>query len=499
MDHSTEHHSSPTSEKLAVFHAAGELIQEKLPTLLRRVLRDTSDHEQWDLDDKEKQKFLKLLDDKERIVVSSFMFQLKQNLDHFEKSGATHLRIVPRAETNKNQGLYSSFNESLMQRLSDIIGRPPIPLTENPVHLFNLKHFWNYAIDSLFLGDTERAILSKAFEQQFLPKLGVFYRALDRHLFKAGILSDIPVARLNLRNPDDYADTVNSSLGNIGEHFSQLIHEKRKEQAAAEEKSRKLEEMHLKIKSHLEENRSKLDNRQAYFFDNLWLPYLAAIALDEGTSSLAWENAINQMDLFYLSIQPCASRFEVRQMVESWEPARKAVQAVFDKLSATTHQKQVLSDFYERSFEHVLNGSVEQAAQSIRASRPLSAQSVICREAEEFKRLFEDFQMPASNEMLDQIAPLSPQQIQLPSSEELHEGDWAEMKQPRTKRKLMIKLAWKANDLSKYIFVDRSGKRVCELDHAAVAEKLDNGDISPINQVGMRAANQNLSTLRSLG
>ena len=499
MDHSTEHQATATSEKLAVYRTTCELIHELLPTLLRRTLRDTSDHEQWNLDDKEKQKFLKILDDKERIVISSFMFQLKQSIDSFEKSGANHLRIVPRAESSNNHGLFAFFNESLMQRLSDIIGRPAIPLTENPVHLFNLKQFWNYAIDSLFLGSTERAILNEAFEQRFIPKLGTFYRAIDKHLFEANILADMPVARINLRNPADYSDPVNSSLGNIGESFSQLIFEKREEQAAAEEESRKLEEMHQKIKSHLEESRNKLDRRQAYFFDNLWLPYLAAIALDEGTSSKAWEKAITQLDQFYKSIQPCASRFEVRQMVESWEPARQSVAEVFEKLSATSHQKEVLSDFYERSFENVLNGSVEQAAMAIRGSRPLSAQSVICREADEFKSLFENFKMPASTEMLEQIAPSSPQPEKIAINVEIDEGDWAEMTQPRTKRKLRIKLAWKANDLSKYIFVERSGKRVCELDHAALLEKVENGDITPIDRAALREANQNMSTLRSLG
>ncbi len=498
MDHSTDHQTTPPSEKLAVYRSTCELIQELLPTLLRRTLRDTTDHEQWDLDDKEKQKFLKLLDNKERIVISSFMFQLKQSLEGFEKSGANHLRIVPRAETSNNHGLFAFFNESLMQRLSDIIGRPAIPLTENPVHLFNLKQFWNYAIDSLFLGSTERAILNEAFEQRFIPRLGSFYRAMDKHLFEANILADIPVARINLRDPADYSDPVDSSLGYIGEIFSQLINQKREEKAAAEEKSRKLEEMHLTIKNHLEETRNKLDKRQAYFFDNLWLPYLAAIALDEGTGSKTWDKAINQLDQFYKSIQPCASRFEVRQMIESWEPARQAVAEVFDKLSASSHQKQVLSDFYERSFENVLNGSVEQAAMAIRGSRPLSAQSVICREAEEFKSLFENFKMPASTEMLEKIAPLSPQQEAIAITVDINEGDWAEMTQPRTKRKLRIKLAWKANDLSKYIFVERSGKRVCELDHAALLEKLDNGDITPIDQAALREANQNLSTLRSL-
>ena len=81
---------------------------------------------------------------------------------------------------------------------------------------------------------------------------------------------------------------------------------------------------------------------------------------------------------------------------------------------------------------------------------------------------------------------------------ELREGDWAEMVTPRSARKMLIKLAWKAGDLSKYIFVDRSGKRVCELNDAELRKKMASGEIQAINQTGSRSANQNLSTLKRL-
>ena len=114
MDYSTEHKSGQPSEKQAVFSSASKLIRHQCPDLLKRVLRNASTHDEWPLSDKDKQKLLQLLEEKERIVVSSFMFHLQKNLDSFEKSGASPLRVVPRVDSSQNTGIYAQFNESLM-------------------------------------------------------------------------------------------------------------------------------------------------------------------------------------------------------------------------------------------------------------------------------------------------------------------------------------------------------------------------------------------------
>jgi len=41
-----------------------------------------------------------------------------------------------------------------------------------------------------------------------------------------------------------------------------------------------------------------------------------------------------------------------------------------------------------------------------------------------------------------------------------------------------VKLAWKAEDSSLFIFVDRDGKRVCEIDASSLSEKFESGEIS---------------------
>jgi hypothetical protein len=42
-------------------------------------------------------------------------------------------------------------------------------------------------------------------------------------------------------------------------------------------------------------------------------------------------------------------------------------------------------------------------------------------------------------------------------------------------------VAWKSEDASLFIFVDRDGKRICEVDAAKLAEQFESGDVSLID------------------
>jgi uncharacterized protein YaeQ len=60
-------------------------------------------------------------------------------------------------------------------------------------------------------------------------------------------------------------------------------------------------------------------------------------------------------------------------------------------------------------------------------------------------------------------------------------GDWLNIKQGQERK--LAKLAWKAEDSSLFIFVDRDGKRISEIDAETLAQQIETGDIS-FNDVG---------------
>ena len=44
--------------------------------------------------------------------------------------------------------------------------------------------------------------------------------------------------------------------------------------------------------------------------------------------------------------------------------------------------------------------------------------------------------------------------------------------------KILAKLAWKAEDSSLLIFVDRDGTRICEIDAVKLSEQFESGEVS---------------------
>jgi len=61
-------------------------------------------------------------------------------------------------------------------------------------------------------------------------------------------------------------------------------------------------------------------------------------------------------------------------------------------------------------------------------------------------------------------------------AEALKPGDWVDLRKGSEHKP--VKLAWKAEDSSLFIFVDREGTRVCEVDAHELAEQFASGEVS---------------------
>ena len=58
----------------------------------------------------------------------------------------------------------------------------------------------------------------------------------------------------------------------------------------------------------------------------------------------------------------------------------------------------------------------------------------------------------------------------------LRVGHWVYFKP--AKEKTLGKLAWKSEESTLFIFVDRAGKRICEIDAGELAQKFESGEVS---------------------
>jgi hypothetical protein len=129
-------------------------------------------------------------------------------------------------------------------------------------------------------------------------------------------------------------------------------------------------------------------------------------------------------------------------------------------------------------------------------TRSLAVQSFApYSESDDFSAMMQTGRFQITAEMLEALNP-DKDPLQPASVDSLNKGDWVEIHQD--KETIKAKLAWKAEDSSFYIFIDRNGKRVCEVDDDTLTRRLISGDISLVNSNGLSTGKTQFSITHSL-
>ena len=143
--------------------------------------------------------------------------------------------------------------------------------------------------------------------------------------------------------------------------------------------------------------------------------------------------------------------------------------------------QQSLRDYLKLEQQDVVEKTARNIIEAKRKTRSLSAQSFDTMEdSTEFDAMMQTgvFQIPTDMlEAFNAVKPEKPKKINQVDS--LSIGEWVNIMQGG--QKLMGKVAWKSEDASLFIFVDRDGKRICEVDAHKLEEQFESGDVSLIN------------------
>ena len=104
------------------------------------------------------------------------------------------------------------------------------------------------------------------------------------------------------------------------------------------------------------------------------------------------------------------------------------------------------------------------------------------------------FQIPAEiTDAFNAVKSDKPKKIS--QVDALSTGEWVNMRLDGNK--LLAKVAWKAEDSSLIIFVDRDGKRICELDANKLAQQFESGDISLMDSSSADSEKTQFSFMKS--
>jgi hypothetical protein len=213
-------------------------------------------------------------------------------------------------------------------------------------------------------------------------------------------------------------------------------------------------------------------------FEKVWLPLLVQIALQNGQDSDPWHKAIAMVKKQVWSLIPKTSPEEQAELLEVLPIVAHSLHRAMRSLKLAESLQQSLRDFLKLEQQNV----VEQTARSIidakRKTRSLSAQSFAPDEdSTDFDEMMQTgvFQIPA--DMLTAFKSAKPEPPKkINQVQALNVGDWVNIKEGEDRK--LAKLAWKAEDSMLFIFVDRDGKRVCEVDATLLTQQFESGEIS---------------------
>ena len=213
-------------------------------------------------------------------------------------------------------------------------------------------------------------------------------------------------------------------------------------------------------------------------FEKVWLPLLVQISLQNGQDSDPWHKAISMVKKQVWSLIPKSNPEEQVELLEVLPIVAHSLHRAMRSLKLAESLQQSLRDFLKLEQQNVVEQTARSITEAKRKTRSLSAQSFAPDEdSTEFDEMMQTgvFQIPS-----DMLTAFKSARSEPPKKtnqvKALNVGDWVNIKEGEDRK--LAKLAWKAEDSMLFIFVDRDGKRVCEVDATLLAQQFESGEIS---------------------
>ncbi len=222
----------------------------------------------------------------------------------------------------------------------------------------------------------------------------------------------------------------------------------------------------------------RIQGTSIILFEKVWLPLMVQIALQQGMDSDAWHKTIAMVKKQVWSLIPKSTVQEQEELRIALPNVAHSLHRAMRSLKLAESLQQSLRDYFKLEQQNVVETTAHNIIEAKRKTRSLSAQSFDNMEdTTEFDAMMQTgvFQIPADMlEAFNAVKPEKPKKIDQVSA--LAVGEWVNIRQDG--QKLLGKVAWKSEDASLFIFVDRDGKRICEIDAQKLAEQFESGEVS---------------------
>jgi len=261
----------------------------------------------------------------------------------------------------------------------------------------------------------------------------------------------------------------------------------------------------------------RVQGRSLILFDEVWSPLLLEVALAKGFKSPAWKKIMTIAKTQVWVLTPKSSEEELDKLVSATAQVEKSLSQSMQSLKLSVDQQASLLEFLEHEQSDVIaqtriairesakvKKSERTSEQAITKTEPDEKQNKVnlADTIDEFSDIMDTGSFESSDDMLialdgDIEETVKEQPVAPPVADDIHKGDWIEIKKDNTT--ILAKLTWKSDDQTQFIFVDRDGNRVCEINNTDLNEELKAGTMSLISSVpasSQRAAFSIIQTIK---
>lgn len=234
-------------------------------------------------------------------------------------------------------------------------------------------------------------------------------------------------------------------------------------------------------------------------FHKVWSPLMVQIGLHRGINSDPWNKALNMVRKQVWTMIPKSTAEEKQALLKALPQVEHSLHRAMRSLKLADSIQNSLRDYLKLEQRNVVEQTTRNVAEARRKTRSLSEQSFASMEdTTDFDAMMQTgiFQVPT--EMIEAMdaAKQKKAQQKINQVEALNVSAWVKLNYDG--KEVLAKVAWKSEDSSLFIFVDRDGTRVCELTGVEIGQCFESGDIALVDASTMDAEKNQFSFMKNL-
>ena len=234
----------------------------------------------------------------------------------------------------------------------------------------------------------------------------------------------------------------------------------------------------------------QVQNRSTILFDKVWSPLLLQTALTEGLNSPSWIKLVQRVKTQVWALTPKTTESDHQKLLTMIPQVGKSLIRSMESLKLSAKLQHSLSEYLELEQAEVIRNSEiniksldQKPKPESQAKKTETSDKKITSQVTDSPSVAKTAASPQQDEnvgILD-VEPNNQKEIEATVSvaDNLKLGDWIEIKDDDTE--ILAKLTWRAEDSSLFIFVDREGNRVREVDGVTLDYEIAAGQITVAN------------------